>query len=105
MLTEEELLSDYRYQRTQLEEQEDELRRGERSVNDLIEQTRNEIDRMLQEVDGDFSEAYDFSRYRLNQFSQEMAEEFEAEKRVVQNKIKQSELEYNRQFRQLQEKG
>ncbi|MBK0084404.1 hypothetical protein IAE51_10910 [Lactococcus sp. S64] len=105
MLTEEELLSDYRYQRTQLEEQEDELRRGERSVNDLIEQTRNEIDRMLQEVDGDFSEAYDFSRYRLNQFSQEMAEEFEAEKRVVQNKIEQSELESNRQFRQLQEKG
>ncbi|KZK08336.1 hypothetical protein AB996_0233 [Lactococcus cremoris] len=104
MLTEEELLSDYRYQRAQLEEQEDELRGGERSVNTLIEQATNEIDRMLQEVDGDVSEAYDFSRYRLNQFSQEMTEAFETEKRTVQNKIEQSELEYNRQFRQLQEK-
>ena len=104
MITEEELLRDYRYQRTQLEEQEDELRRGERSVNDMIEQATNEIVRMLQEVDGDVSEASVFSRYRLNHLSQEMTETFETEKRTVQSKIEESELEFNQKFRQLQEK-
>lgn len=104
MITEEELLRDYRYQRTQLEEQEDELRRGERSVNDMIEQATNEIGRMLQEVDGDVSEASVFSRYRLNHLSQEMTETFETEKRTVQSKIEESELEFNQKFRQLQEK-
>ena len=104
MINEEELLRDYRYQRTQLEEQEDELRRGERSVNDMIEQATNEIVRMLQEVDGDVSEASVFSRYRLNHLSQEMTETFETEKRTVQSKIEESELEFNQKFRQLQEK-
>ena len=104
MITEEELLRDYRYQRTQLEEQEDELRRGERSVNDMIEQATNEIVRMLQEFDGDVSEASVFSRYRLNHLSQEMTETFETEKRTVQSKIEESELDFNQKFRQLQEK-
>ncbi|MDR1567235.1 MAG: hypothetical protein LBS33_00900 [Streptococcaceae bacterium] len=38
MLTEDELLRDYRYERSSLEEQGDELKRGEQSVNNLIEQ-------------------------------------------------------------------
>lgn len=46
-LKEEELLRDYRCQRSQLEDQEDELRRGERRVNDMIEQATTEIGHML----------------------------------------------------------
>ncbi|MDR1567761.1 MAG: hypothetical protein LBS33_03645 [Streptococcaceae bacterium] len=70
----------------------------------MIEQTSNKINRMLQEMAGDSSEAYQFARYRLNQFSQEMAETFESEKRQIQNKLEQAEVEFIQQLRHLQEK-
>ena len=101
MLTEDELLRDYRYERSNLEEQGDELRRGERSVNDMVEQASAEINRMLEEIEGDPSEASNFARYRLNQISQEMNESFESEKKQVQNKIEQAEIELNQQLRRL----
>jgi hypothetical protein len=41
----------------------------------------------------------------LNQVSQEMNESFESEKRQVQNKLEQAEVEFNQKCRQLQEKG
>ena len=104
MTTEEELLRDYRCQRSQLEDQEDGLRRGARRVNDMIEQATTEIGHMLREVDGDVSEAYDFSRYRLSHFSQEMSEAFAIEKRAVRQKIEQSEDDFKRQYRQFQER-
>ena len=101
MITQEELIRDYHYKRATLEEQEDDLKRGERTVNSIIEQTTTEINAMLRNTNEDNLEAQQFARYRLAQLSQEMTDTFLFEKRQIHKKLEESEMEFHRGFRNL----
>lgn len=104
MLTEEELRRDYNFRRAQLEEQEDDIRRGEQMFNQMLDQTSQNVSRMLQEEEGDVSEAYEFSQHRLNQLSEEYGEKFQEEKRHVQVQLEEAEREFNQDYRALKTK-
>lgn len=104
MVSERELLQNYHSECSNLENQEDELKRGEQTVNNLIDQTSDEINHMLGKIEGDTSEASAFARYRLNQLFEDMNENFRIEKKQVQNKREQVEVEFNQQLKRLQEK-
>lgn len=101
MFTEEELIRDYNLKRTQLEEQEDNIKRGEQIFNQMLEQTSHNISQMLQEAEGDVSEAYQMSRYRLNQLFEEYEEKFQKEKRHVYLQLEEAEREFNQNYKEL----
>lgn len=104
MLTEEELKRDYNLKRAQLEEQEDTIRRGEVTFNQMLEQTSQNVSRMLQEAEGNVSEASQFSRHRLQQLSEEYGEKFQEEKRHVQMQLEEAEREFNQNYKALKTK-
>ncbi len=101
MFTEEELIRDYNFKRTQLEEQEDNIKRGEQIFNQMLEQTSYNISQMLQEAEGDVSEASQMSRYRLNQLFEEYEEKFQKEKRHVYLQLEEAEREFNQNYKEL----
>lgn len=104
MVTEEELRRDYNFKRVQLEEQEDDIRRGEEMFNQMLGQTSQTVSMMLQEAEGDVSEAFQFSQHRLNQLSEEYGEKFQKEKRHVQVQLEEAEREFNQSYRALNTK-
>lgn len=104
MLTEEELRRDYNLKRAQLEEQEDTIRRGEQTFNQMFEQTAQNVSRMLQEAEGDVSEASQFSRHRLQKLSEEYVEKFQEEKRHIHLQLEEAEREFNQNYEALKTK-
>lgn len=102
--TEEELRKNYQYNRKQLEERQDSLRKGELKFSKLLDQTSNEIRQMLQKSETDSSEARDFSLSQLNKISEEYTNKFSSEKRKIQKKLDENEQEFNRSVRKLKAK-
>ncbi len=96
-----ELIRDYQFRRRQLEEQEDDVKRGERMFNQMLEQASQNISQMLQQAEGDVSEAYQFSYYRLNQLSEEYEEKFQEEKRKIQFQLEEVEWEFKQNYNKL----
>ena len=101
LFTEEELIHDYHLKKMKLEDQEDNIKRGEQIINQMFEQTSHDIFRMLQQAEEDVSEVYQFSYYRLNQLSEKYEERFQEEKRKIQLQLEEVEWEFKQNYNKL----